>query len=163
MIFQIQKWEENVSNYVFDVLLSQPIHINANRKLGRFLCNKNLLSSLHKMPDGRHACHELINAVTVFQLCRSKYCLLGCLISFPTNNARQIKKYRFPWPSSVRFSSFLGAIYISPVKPPGAAEPVRRQGVDGSLPAISRCFEGSPGLQWRVRRMELPVASWLDF
>ena len=40
MIFQIQKWEENFSNYVFGALLFQPIHINANRELGRFLCNK---------------------------------------------------------------------------------------------------------------------------
>lgn len=72
MIVQIQKWEENFSNYVFDVLLFQPIHINANRKLRRFLCNKNLLSSLRKMPDGQHACHALTNAATGFQLCRSK-------------------------------------------------------------------------------------------
>lgn len=72
MRVQIQKWEENFSNYVSDVLLFQPIHIDANRKLRRFLCSKNLLSSLRKMPDGHHACRELINTATGFQLCRSK-------------------------------------------------------------------------------------------
>lgn len=41
MIFQIQKREENFSNYAFGVLLFQPIHINASRELGRFLCNKS--------------------------------------------------------------------------------------------------------------------------